>query len=408
MTDVRRGREALQELLAAQLFDLRELSVDRFPAWLERHLAHWRSDPAFVQRVRIRDIRREHPELNALEAERREARTAYEASPAHAAIEAAEKELAGAANAVAGLTYALGRAQEEERRRLALKLERFSARAAALNEELRELTDASPEWRALGQIGERLARVRKAVGFAREVEALNKLQRSQGRSSGRSGAAFERAAVEVVREVIVPELDGALDGPPPVILSGVTLGAARMELDQLVVRPSTDPNGEVEVLALLESKRNPNDLAHGLLRRLENLAWLARHEAGYDAEAQRTATFRTGHFDVVAAHEEGGSRYRIASHSFRRFLPDLRAGDLPRGLYLITRSVPLWGIGSGGLARIAHRVSSDLAWDPDDPDYLAELLRWCTAMTREIEAPDVLRRHAADPDSARRVLILDE
>jgi hypothetical protein len=185
---VSRGSAALRELLAGRLFDVRELDQRQFAGWLERHLAHWRSDPVFTQRSRIRDLRRAHPELREAEAEQRRARTEDEASPLHARLEAVQRELVGADKAVAGLTHALGKAGAAERDALRAKREGF-------------------------------------VGRVRE------LQRSKGRSSGRSGASFEQAALEAVRREVLAELDESADGGSLVVLHGVTLGAARTEID---------------------------------------------------------------------------------------------------------------------------------------------------------------------------------
>src|SRR5690606_31994446 len=114
---------ALRRLLAERLLDLRELDVEGFAVWLDRHRVNWAEDPVFLQRSRIRDLRRAHPELKALEEARRLARIEYERSPRFHDLEDRARELAAAENAVAGLTHAHRAAVEsEERERLRLKL----------------------------------------------------------------------------------------------------------------------------------------------------------------------------------------------------------------------------------------------------------------------------------------------
>src|SRR4051794_41918216 len=54
-------------------FDLRTLDLAGFRRWLNLHLARWASDPAFVQRARVRDLRRAHPDLRPLEEDHRRA-----------------------------------------------------------------------------------------------------------------------------------------------------------------------------------------------------------------------------------------------------------------------------------------------------------------------------------------------
>jgi hypothetical protein len=404
----RRGKAVLREFLAERVFDLRELDADRFRIWLNQHLAHWREDPAFLQRMRIRDLRRAHPELSGLEEKRREARIRYEGSSAYDGLEEARRALAGARKAIAGLTHAL-RTREEatERERLTSKLEQFRARAEALDRQVLDLTRCSAERKALDRAEEALRRARARVGFDREVALLESVQRKQGRSSGASGAAFETAAARVTGSELLPELGGGADRGTT-ILRGVKLGAARTELDQVVVRTHANHGEPVDVLAVIEAKRNPNDLPRGLARRIENLAWLAGHSGGYEAEAYRTELYPSGHFEGSATHVQERVRYTSTRESFRCFLPDLVGGDLPRALYLITRDRMLWGVGSAGLGRIAHRISSDVAGDLEDEAYLARLLVWCKEIADPVEAPDLIRRYAEDGETARRVVLIGE
>ena len=50
-----------------EVHDLRTLDLAGFSRWLDLHLSRWASDPVFVQRSRIRDLRRAHPKLKQLE-----------------------------------------------------------------------------------------------------------------------------------------------------------------------------------------------------------------------------------------------------------------------------------------------------------------------------------------------------
>jgi hypothetical protein len=173
--------------------------VAQFPRWLERHLAHWGRDPAFHQRSRIRDLRRAHPQIRALEEERRRAQAEDRSSPLFPRLEAVARDLSGADKAVAGLTYALATADAAGRERLALKLESFRERAAHLRREERALTRASETRLVIERLTTRLGELRAALGLDREEARLRELQRKKGRSTGRSGAAFEEVALEAVR-----------------------------------------------------------------------------------------------------------------------------------------------------------------------------------------------------------------
>ncbi|HEV2736042.1 MAG TPA: hypothetical protein VGV85_14440 [Longimicrobiaceae bacterium] len=403
-----RGAAELNRLLDERTLDLRTLGVGGFRRWLERHLARWARDPVFVQRTAIREIRRAHPRLRDLEAELRAAEAADRASPLGERLRRTGRDLVGADRAVAGLGGALDGAAPEKRSAIQHKLDGFRARRAGLERELDELVRASGERRALLRLGAELAALRAETGLDAQEARLRELLRDRGRGSGRGGAAFEDLAAELTRRHVVPELEGSgpQEGGEVRVLRGVTLGAARMELDQLLVRPALVPGEPVEVLALVEVKRGINDLAHGFRMRQENLAWLTGDEAGYDPAAYRTRSFPTGRFDRAAAHRAGGEVHALGPGSFRRFRRDPATGLFLDGLYLVTRDGPVWGLGSAALARVAHRVATDEGWDPASEAYLAGLLEWCRPLACAVETPDVLRTYAATEARARQVLVV--
>jgi hypothetical protein len=241
------------------------------------------------------------------------------------------------------------------------------------------------------------------VGLDGEEARLRELLRAGGRGSGRRGAAFEELAAELTRVHVLP---GLRDGGEPRVLRGVKLGAARMELDQVVARPGAAPGEPTEVLAVVEVKRSPNDVAHGFRMRQENLAWLTGDDEGYEPAAYRTRAFPAGRFDRPAVHAEGGESWRFGPGSFRRFRRDPATGLFLDGLYLVTREGPLWGVGGAALARITRRVASDEHWNPASDAYLAGLLEWCRTLAHPVETPDVLRTYAAAGERAGQVLVV--
>jgi hypothetical protein len=404
---VARGAAELRRLLDERTLDLRTLDVGGFRRWLERHLVRWARDPAFVQRTHIREIRRARPRLRDLEAELRRAMAADRASPLWERLHRTERGLTGAGRAVAGLEGALERAAPEKRAALRLKLDGFRARRAVLEREMEELVRTSGERRALLRLEAELAGLRGEAGLDAQEARLRELLRERGRVSGRGGAAFEDLAAALTRRHVVPELaGGGPDAGEVRVLRGVTLGAARMELDQLLVRPAPRPGEPVEVLALVEVKRRADDLAHGFRMRQENLAWLTGDEAGYDPAAYRTRGFPAGRFDRAAAHTGDGEVHVLGPGSFRRFRRDPATGLFLDGLYLVTRDGPVWGLGSAALARVAHRAATDERWDPASDVYLAGLLEWCRSLACAVETPDVLRTYAATEARARQVLVV--
>jgi hypothetical protein len=404
-----RGARALRRLLGQQTFDLRGLDLAGFRCWLGCHLTHWQDDPIFAQRVHIRDLRRGNPRLRALEQQYRRAVAADARSPQFARLRQVEQELHHTARAIAGLTEALHQAAQEKQPALVQKLAAFEAREQALRQEQAALVAASPQRQLLQRIDPELKQLRSAIGVDREQDVLNTLLRQQGRRSGERGEAFEQLALALTRDRIVPDLlrrrksgHGAEDLH---VLSGVTLGAARTEFDHLVIRPPRRAGEPVEVLAVVEAKRNANDLAHGFRLRQENLAWLTGDSANYDPGTYRTGHFRSGHFERDAEHVQEGETFVFARCSFRRFRRDRGTGSFVDRLYFITRARPLWGVSTAALGRISFRVATDERWQPDKPAYLRRLQRWCESLAEPIETPDVLRLYLATPRGRRQVLV---
>lgn len=406
-SEVRRGRDALRRLLRGAA-DLRSLEVEGFRRWLLPQVARWQEDPAFAQRDRLRTLRRAHPELRRLEQAVRRATAADEASPRFAELARLEQERMRAERAVEGLTQALAEAATPARRAaLEEKHAAFRERLKVLARAHARAVQESPERQGRLRCEAALEEVRVLLGLTREEALLTELLTRQGRRSGGSGSAFEAQALALTRAHLVPELV-----PPGAhvaevrVLTGVTLGAARTELDQLVVRVPARAGEPVEVLALVEVKRNADDVAHGFLQRQENLAWLTADAGAYAAAEYRTRHFRTGHFDRPAVHVEDGERFVFTRESFRRFRREPQGGPFLERLCFVTREGALHGTTAATLSRLRTRVASDERWAPESDAYLEGLLGWLKGQLLPLETPDVLRLYCADAERARQVLVV--
>lgn len=392
-----KSQAGLRRVLREDTDDLRAVDgVRDFRRWLGRHLEAWEHDRVYAQRVRLRAIRQAHPTLRTVEKMHRRLQLLDEKSPAGAELARLERELHAVQQAIAGLTAARA---ERPSRAAALdeKLRGFQAREVSVKRHHDALLRQSPLRIELMRAEEELAVLRRETGLAQEEAALEALLTSGGRRSGHAGKAFEHAAIALTEELLVPAL---LDGEHACgvcILRSVTLGAARTELDHVVVRRARD---EVDVLGIIEVKRNPNDLAHGHRRRKENIAWLTGQRDAYDAAEYRTAQFRAGHFDRPAFHDEAGERLTFTPRSFARFVDD------PCRLCFVSRVGPLWGLSAAALARVQYRVATDADFDPDDSAWLERLLAWSKGLANDEEAPDVLRLYAASRVRAQRMLLV--
>lgn len=396
----------LRHVLAEQTSDLRHLDLAGFRCWLEKHLTHWRHDPVFAQRVRIRDLRRRHPRLRALERQHRCAVAADADSPHFHRLHHLERELTGIEKAIAGLTAALPQAVSPKRKAMRQKLASFRIRRSELRREQKALIQSSPQRQTLRRLDARLRRLRSATGLDHEERRLAQLLQQQGQHSGRAGASFERLARTVPENRIMADLHRGKTTGGLRVLHGVTLGAARVEFDQLVIRLPRHGGEPVAVLAIVEVKRNLNDLGHGFQRHQDDLLWLTG--AGtYDPKHYRTRQFPSGHFDREAVHQQDGATFHFTRGSFSRFRRDRATGMFLDRLYFITRRGPLWGLARAAMARIAFRVATDEHWEPGSDAYLGRLLRWCQALAGDIESPDVLQCYAATSARARQILFVE-
>ena len=392
----------LRRRLDEMTLDLRTLDLAGYRNWLDRQMARWRSDPVFAQRKRIRDLRRAHPEVRRLDREYRQAIENAAASPAGRRVAILDKRLHNAERAIAGLDAALQAPPPEKQPAIVAKRAGFVAERQRITDERSALVASSAELQQLDRVVREVRRVWEAIGLDREHTRLSELLTRTGRSSGHAGAEFEKRALTLAQPDIVRDVgNDSLH-----VLRKVRLGAAGVELDLVFVRRRGGVDDPVDVQAVVEVKRNINDLAHGFRRRQVDLTWLTGDTRRYDPSAHRTGHFRTGHFDRPAAHWQDAKPYVFAPDSFRRFVRDRRSDFFLDGLYLVTRLGPVWGLSGAALSRVAARVATDDDLDPDRPADLVRLFDWCRSLAGAVEAPDVLRLFTSEPERGRQLLVV--
>jgi hypothetical protein len=375
-------------------------SLDEFREWLAGRIAEQASNPAFVQQCRVRDlVRANRDALRRHEDALRQARSAYEAGPQRGRLERLAARLSGLEKAVAGLTKAVADGRADPHKLAAFRAERDGVRAdyAALARSFAEKIQLDAAEAAL-------ARFRDETGLTAAEAKLAVLRRQRGGRLVKSGRRFEAVAAEAAWELIAPALPPAPGRME--YLTGVTLGIARAELDGVLVAVPQNEAETVEVLALVEAKRNPNDVGKGFRIRQENLAWLTGERGGYDAAAYRTRTFPAGHFDRPAPHAQGGRTYRFDAASFRRFERDARTGRYLRGLCFVVKDRPLVGVGTPQLGRVMHRVASDPDFDLHSEAVLRRYHAWFRSMSEPLPTRDVLELYAADDSLARQIVLV--
>jgi hypothetical protein len=348
--------------------------------------------------------------LRALEKEEQRLSAAEEHSLQYPRLVQLEQLIRDAEQAVDGLTKALLKAPTERRLGLQSKLDGFITEQHSLLQERERLTQASPLRQRRLQICAELQQLRGTIGLDHEEVVLGKLCRQQGQQSGESGRSFEQQAQALTESCVVDDLLRRSKTCAALrqlrVLHGVTLGAARIEFDQLVIRHPHCVQKPVEVLAAVEVKRNINDLAHGFHLRQENLAWLTGHSDRYDPKKYRTAYFRSGHFDREALHWDGGESFRFGLQSFRRFRRDATTKHFLDRMYFITQPGMMWGVSMETMARICFHVAMDERWQPDSDMYIKQLLRWSQSLASPVETPDILQLYSATPRWSRQILFV--
>jgi len=392
----------LRQRLDEMTLDLRTLDLAGFRVWLDQQTKRWQTDPVVVQRMRIRDLRRAHPDVRRLDEEYRRATQTAAARPAGRRMAVLDKRLHNAERAISGLDAAIRDAPPDRQAALAAKLAGFVANRQRATDERSALVDSSPEQQELIRAAAELRRVSAAIGLDRELARLADLLARTGRQSGNAGAAFEQQALTLAREHIATDLGGGSLR----LLHKVRLGAAGVELDLVFVRRRGGVDEPVDVLAVVEVKRNINDLAHGFGRRQIDLTWLTGDADRYDLSAHRTGHFRTGHFDRPAVHWQDDEPFVFAPDSFRRFVRDSQSGLFLDGLYLVTRLGPVWGLSGAAVSRVAARVATDEDLDADRPADLVRLFDWCRSLARPVETPDVVRQFTSTPERGRQLLVV--
>eukprot|EP00958_Prasinococcus_capsulatus_P015284 scaffold1628_cov407-Prasinococcus_capsulatus_cf.AAC.11 len=136
----------------------------------------------------------------------------------------------------------------------------------------------------------------------------------------------------------------------------------------------------VEVLAVVEVKRNANDIAKSYEVHARNLAWLNGETREYDPVEFRTMQYASGHFDRAFVHTDAatGAIYVFSKASFSEFrgAAMLRRVSLDRVLsselchvltlrdcvqmHFITRDGKLTGMSSGTVRWLSHMLATSL------------------------------------------------
>ncbi len=384
----------LEEYLAHNKVNIHTMSLDEFRSWLADRIEDASRQELFRQRLLIRDIVHQHRRsLKYRKTKLKQAEDAYRASPEASEIEELKGQLDSFGKAVVGLTSAVARndASPEKLAEFEKKLEQTTTRYQSL------LASCKPAIRlAAAQKSDR--DFREAIGLTSAEEELERLGKERGHQSSSSGDRFEEVSRQETTNFIVPDVNPT--NAPCIVLSGATLGCARGEFDQLVITPRVGTN-LYDVLAIIEAKRNINDVVHGFRMRQENLAWFCGLEGAYDPALYRTDRFPDGRFTGTIIEQHGAQTFHFDQGSFHRFQRNHPSQPHLDHLYFVTEPRKLLGCTADELGRLLYQLATDASFDLSDARILKKFRKQALTIIDPFQTRDVLQLYlnAAKPEN---------
>ncbi len=397
------NQESLQQFLNENVTDLSNLSLQEFRAWLEARIERASKHLLFQERCRARDLRRRHrSQLRSREMRLKQAERNYHADPHSITIEEMRENVRDLTNAVQELSRAVA-----ENRVNPEKLSEYEAQRAIAIAQYSQLRNTSPTWHPLEQARQSLADFQEEIGLTQIEKSIKRLSLERGRISSQAGQNYQQTAIQIGRDLIADSLAewDIFDGQSIELLHGVTLGCARGEFDQMIVT-ATNQYEPVRVLAVVEVKKNINDLVHGFRIRQENLAWLAGDRSGYVAKLYRTREFPEGHF-TGRVHQEFGRQYYFNRDSFQQYVTPDKTGYRLEGLWFITNCRPLLGVTSRELGQILYQVATNPSLNLSSNSGLGKFRKWALKTISDFQTHDVLRLYARKKELASQIIFAD-
>ena len=283
------------------------------------------SDPEFRCRVALRDLRKAHsPQLQEVERRVHEARLLYEMHEHSALLEKLDADINGAEQAVASMskfltrepTQTSGSSVSEERVQLkqehvrdllpdkradlAAKLQQRDA----LRADLTEYADLQASMRDM-------ERLHADIGLTAGLRKLKEdVQRAAGKGRNDRGRSFEHTCAQVLQSTLLPMLSARTGLPEAelLVVKNIKLGMASCkgtaaEFDSVVCVRVGEPEAQalhakyrvskgsfVRVVAVVEMKRNPDDVGEAFAGYQRALSWLSGLTGAYDPQQWVSST----------------------------------------------------------------------------------------------------------------------
>ena len=380
---------------------------------------HRQSHPTFIAKEKLREIQVQNQEQIAHHKKNyQQACDTFEAEYGDEQ-RTIDKQLKNSEAAIQGISKALNNIEDTESPKyqaLQLKLQAAQEKKVA-SEAASSHFYQSEAWLALQQAQQAYQTFCDAIGLTEAQDQIKKRQMTQASKSHDSGFSFENDAVQCAHHLIIPRLIAHQpSGSIPLlrsqirVLTQVTLKSAQAELDAVIVRLPVRNDQAVKVLAVIEAKRNPNDIASGFITRQENLAWFSGDKKNYQTERYRTQHYTQGHFEGTQWHKEStdGQSYRFDPTSFSLFQRDAESQYFLDRLYFVTMRRILNDLPSDQKGLLQHYLSADLRFY----DLSTENLHVLYTLMQEhqkttLHSQDVLHVYKQKIENAYRIILLD-
>lgn len=397
--------EFLKSYITDNSINFHKLNVSLFRDWIQKQIIREKNNSSFQQRIIIRDLKKKHLGLySKLQEELRKAEKAFNNHPNKEQLDKIEAGIDSSNKAIAGLKQFLEKNPSDEKRKE--KLNQFEVKLKKLQDEHHNLSEEMLEKNLFESAKKEWEEFQKRIGLIDEEKKLALLLKQQGQRKSFAGGQYENVSLETVKNFILPTISNRhnIKQENLTILSNVTLGCARAEIDFLIVQKM--PKKVVKVWGVVEVKKNINDIAGGFELRQENINWFSGMQEKYDPEMYRTKIFKKGHFDCEVTHEEHGELFLFSKNSFEEL--QKKEEYFLENLFFITNKRDLLGLRASESSVLSHRISTDIFFDITNDSYLEKLLSWSQEKFKKLQTLEVLSLYAKNDDYVKNFYIVEK
>ena len=277
-------------------------------------------------------------------------------------IQAVKKQIFRAEAGIQGIEKALSRVSPKKHEALQAKQEELRL-AHRFSQEQLEARYEDPRWQGYQSLLAEKEQFYRTTGLSPVQKRIHHFQKKQGQDAQKTGSDFEHQMTGLTQKYLIHHClrlsPQALIPQTVHILRNVRLRSTKLEFDAMVVQV-LDFQEPVIVLAIIEAKKNPNDLGTGFLRRQENISWCTQSPDGYVRSEYKNKHYPSGLFDTEVGHFDPVSKrsYRFSHRSFSLFQRH-KTGYFLERLYFVCSAQPLIGISSKEHAILKHKLTME-------------------------------------------------